>query len=679
MYEAPVHDDASTITNSISNANFTVKKEWLDIIDTSNMPDVYFNLKYYVPGDYEHQNEIPVQPERAETYPGFAHIKLSADNNWTWSTDDLPETINNLPVMYFAEEELRDPNRNSPDVYCAYTVEGQEVDLYDALQIPASLRNAYAIQLVGYANNQGVQTVDNYQQAYLVAIGNKGSITIRNRAPSQYMQMDIKKKFLEWRTDSNNVSSLYTVTHESYIKKDLIIELQVMRRYIDERSGDFNYVTGWINYGNTFFIGYDPSGEHYYDNNGNVFRVLPWGGDWQFIIPNQSQNEGLPRRGFEIVNNKVTPVRYQYIIREVAVYDGNMNKLDAEWSAWLPYAWDPIDETARKVRIEDVPMGVAQDDDRFLNNIPATALTVSKEWIGGGSEAEQVYVKVYKNGTDLTKDICDLVAKGSVGTTGPDFFYGSYEGKLSTQHKALILSADNEWTVTLHSLAIDDKDVYTIQEIGYKDETGDHMTQDDVQNYSPAYFKWTSSWTAIGNGLKLSTNKTDNKLKVVNTSTPTTTDISILKVDNQNQPLTGATFALEMLTGEPGEGTDGYTTVEGYGEIRVGTDGKAEITGLTDGTYRLKETQAPNGYTRMTEPASFTITNGEVSYTAGSNNLVTYAKNDGENGVFTVTNNPGVELPATGGSGTLPYTLAGLGLILLAGAILVSRRRRMNG
>ncbi|MBR2853217.1 MAG: LPXTG cell wall anchor domain-containing protein, partial [Clostridia bacterium] len=37
--------------------------------------------------------------------------------------------------------------------------------------------------------------------------------------------------------------------------------------------------------------------------------------------------------------------------------------------------------------------------------------------------------------------------------------------------------------------------------------------------------------------------------------------------------------------------------------------------------------------------------------------------------------NAGVALPATGGSGTLIYTLGGLALILLAGVLLVSRRR----
>ena len=47
-------------------------------------------------------------------------------------------------------------------------------------------------------------------------------------------------------------------------------------------------------------------------------------------------------------------------------------------------------------------------------------------------------------------------------------------------------------------------------------------------------------------------------------------------------------------------------------------------------------------------------------------------------GLFTIGNTPGVELPSTGGSGTLTYTLTGIFLITLAGVLLVSRKRKAN-
>ena len=48
------------------------------------------------------------------------------------------------------------------------------------------------------------------------------------------------------------------------------------------------------------------------------------------------------------------------------------------------------------------------------------------------------------------------------------------------------------------------------------------------------------------------------------------------------------------------------------------------------------------------------------------------------NATITIVNSetPGTPLPATGGSGTLIYTIAGMALIVLAGVLLVSRRKR---
>ena len=43
---------------------------------------------------------------------------------------------------------------------------------------------------------------------------------------------------------------------------------------------------------------------------------------------------------------------------------------------------------------------------------------------------------------------------------------------------------------------------------------------------------------------------------------------------------------------------------------------------------------------------------------------------------FKNTYTPGIELPATGGSGTQIYAIAGIVLIVLAGVLLVSRRKR---
>jgi LPXTG-motif cell wall-anchored protein len=53
--------------------------------------------------------------------------------------------------------------------------------------------------------------------------------------------------------------------------------------------------------------------------------------------------------------------------------------------------------------------------------------------------------------------------------------------------------------------------------------------------------------------------------------------------------------------------------------------------------------------------------------------MVTYESNTK---TFTVGNTPGVELPATGGPGTLVYTVTGLTLTLGAALWLILRRRK---
>ena len=494
--------------------SFTVKKEWLSMDPkyTNNMPSVYFTIKYYVPTAIwsdldENGDPVPNQADSAKIYNGYEDIVLNAACGWTKSFD-LPETLYGKPAMYFVEEKLLDEQRQHPEVDCIYPA-----------TIPEGLEDKYAIQLMGYAsiaNGITRESQDTYQRPQDLSIGYEGTFIMRNRAPSQYMQMDIKKKFLEWvpNTDGNGNYSLYTVTHLDRIMKNKIIEIQVMRRFIDETTG--NVVSGWQDYGNSIFVGYGPNGEHYEDNNGNAFEVQYVPGTWQWLIPNNKQNTGLPRRGFEVVNDTVTSVRYQYVQREVAVYDGNRVKLNEEWASWLPYAWDPITEgSATHVRLPEVPLYVAQDEDRFLANIPATSLTVKKEW-NNETNVDAVYVKIYRTGyeeRDFTKELCSQT--GIAGIIGPNYFPNGYAGILDKEKKALILSKDNNWTATIHSIEIKNNSLFTIEEIGYSDANGYHEIDVNDNPFNTEYFK-ISRDTPMGDGLELTTDKDHNKLIVVN-------------------------------------------------------------------------------------------------------------------------------------------------------------------
>jgi len=102
-----------------------------------------------------------------------------------------------------------------------------------------------------------------------------------------------------------------------------------------------------------------------------------------------------------------------------------------------------------------------------------------------------------------------------------------------------------------------------------------------------------------------------------------------------------------------------------------------------------------NGETTTVEncDASYYVVETDVTADAGYNLAITYSQKSeaddpvaepksvavtDNNATITIVNSetPGTPLPATGGSGTLIYTIAGMALIVLAGVLLVSRRKR---
>lgn len=200
------------------------------------------------------------------------------------------------------------------------------------------------------------------------------------------------------------------------------------------------------------------------------------------------------------------------------------------------------------------------------------------------------------------------------------------------------------------------------------------------------------------------------------TQTNTTKRIHIKKVDktNLNKVLENAEFEIrtgrtkmylqkgklldaeavekiiEMSVSEEGA----ESAMEKEGISSTFTLGEIDISGFTYGTvYELKETAAPAGYV---------ITSGSVYFKAVQENAKPYLRlTDQEGNVLvnenkepildndsakvsetklfiSIKNEPGVELPATGGPGTTLFYLLGIMLTGLAGAGLVMKRLRRN-
>lgn len=119
--------------------------------------------------------------------------------------------------------------------------------------------------------------------------------------------------------------------------------------------------------------------------------------------------------------------------------------------------------------------------------------------------------------------------------------------------------------------------------------------------------------------------------------------------------------------------------------------GTFKIAGLDDGTYFLREIQAPNGYNLLEEDVQLVITattangqdwNSGIATDALTGLTITVDNGAAQNGDLdtgivnvTVENNQGATLPETGGMGTTLFYIIGGLLVVGAGILLVVRIR----
>lgn len=136
--------------------------------------------------------------------------------------------------------------------------------------------------------------------------------------------------------------------------------------------------------------------------------------------------------------------------------------------------------------------------------------------------------------------------------------------------------------------------------------------------------------------------------------------------DDNNQPLPGAEFELyyDSACTKPVQVANSSGVLVTI-KVTTGLDGLARIYGLAEGTYYLKETKAPNGYSKPTSPFTVVVASDE----ADSMSRLVY---------ISIQNEKGFLLPITGGTGTLLFKAGGLLLIGSACVILVVTKKK-NG
>lgn len=171
------------------------------------------------------------------------------------------------------------------------------------------------------------------------------------------------------------------------------------------------------------------------------------------------------------------------------------------------------------------------------------------------------------------------------------------------------------------------------------------------------------------------------------------------KVDEHDQPLTGAAFALyKKLPAVPNpedgtsyfmEGTDAYTLVK---ELNVGADRKEvadktqtifEWKGIDDGEYMIKEIITPAGYNSI-EPIKFKV-EADHEIEAADPKLTELTGGDKFTGAVStgtltanIQNRMGSTLPGTGGIGTTIFYVVGGGLMVAAAVLLITKKRMEN-
>lgn len=107
-------------------------------------------------------------------------------------------------------------------------------------------------------------------------------------------------------------------------------------------------------------------------------------------------------------------------------------------------------------------------------------------------------------------------------------------------------------------------------------------------------------------------------------------------------------------------------------EVTTDENGKASMYGLAYGTYYIVETRAPTGYNLLTQPIAVII--DETSHLTVADGWRNTAGEVVDNTVYVI--NTKFILPDTGGMGTTHFTVAGVGIILTAGMLLLMNRKR---
>ena len=251
----------------------------------------------------------------------------------------------------------------------------------------------------------------------------------------------------------------------------------------------------------------------------------------------------------------------------------------------------------------------------------------------------------------LTIDLVDVIGHitGSNYATGEEIVI-TYKAKLNEKAIEEVDSETNEVKINYSN----DPDG------GYDGET--EVDKDKVYTFDINLHKYAAgneSAYLAGAEFKLYANEEDAKGEAADAA------IKFVKVDDTHYRVATAD---EITT--PG----GLTITD---TIATVSTGMVNIDGLGEGDYWLKETKAPSGFNKPTDPFKINIdATFEADGTLESSTVtVDSTANSDNDHTVKIENRQGTLLPGTGGMGTVIFTVIGVAVIAGGAAWYVNRRR----